>query len=155
MARKLSRTTISSSNNGKKAVAVVSRPIPLPRKKLTAETLELRKILEAKRRILSGDVSHMEDEALNKTGQEQASQDISNFADLGSDNFEQEFTIGLIENEAEALAEIENALQKMGEGTFGLCEGCGKKIAKIRLRAIPYARLCIECKRLEEVRGGK
>lgn len=143
----------------KKVVAAVAakEPVVAPKKKpvrLTAELSRIKKILIAKRRILSGDVSHMEDEALNKTGQEAASQDISNFAELGSDNFEQEFTIGLIENETEALKEIEAAIQRIDAGVYGVCESCGKKIGKARILAIPYARLCIECKRNEEARGG-
>lgn len=118
------------------------------------ELAQIRKVLLAKRRILTGDVTHMEDEALHKTGQEAASQDISNFAELGSDNFEQEFTIGLIENETEALKEIEAALKRIEAGAFGICETCEKKIGKARIQAIPYARLCIDCKRQEEARAG-
>ncbi len=137
------------------AVAVRQPPVKPKRPvRLTPELSRIKKILMAKRRILSGDVSHMEDEALNKTGQEAASQDISNFAELGSDNFEQEFTIGLIENETEALKEIEAAIQRIDTGTYGACETCNKKIGKARIQAIPYARLCIECKRNEEARGG-
>ena len=136
-------------------VAVIVREAPKrPPRKVTGETLKIKKVLMAKRRILSGDVTHMEDEALNKTGQEAASQDISNFAELGSDNFEQEFTIGLIENESVALKEIEAALQRIDAGVYGICELCAKRIGKARIRAIPYARLCIECKRKEEARAG-
>ena len=137
----------------KKALPVQAAPVKeKPRRKPTREELQIRKMLEAKRRILAGDVSHMEDEALHKTGQESASQDISNFAELGSDNFEQEFTIGLIENEAEALREIELAIERIDAGLYGDCELCQKKISKARIRAIPYAKLCIECKRAEESR---
>lgn len=140
----------------KTAVArVASKVAPKPpARKISKELQQIRKILLAKRRILSGDVSHMEDEALNKTGQEAASQDISNFAELGSDNFEQEFTIGLIENETEVLQEIDSAIEKIDAGTYGACENCAKKINKARLLAIPYAKLCVECKRAEELRGG-
>ena len=107
-------------------------------------------MLKAKQRLLSGDISHMEDEALKRGKQENAAQDISSFADLGTDNFEQEFTIGLIENEEDALREIEQALERIQEGTYGVCETCGKRVTKERLRVIPYTRHCIECQRKEE-----
>lgn len=146
---------MAKRKKGTVPVAVKTAPAarPAPRK-VSGDLLKIQKLLLAKRRILSGDVSHMEDEALNKTGQEAASQDISNFAELGSDNFEQEFTIGLIENETEALKEIDAALARIDAGTYGACESCGKKIGKARLRAVPYARLCIDCKRTEEARAG-
>lgn len=124
--------------------------IATPARRIPQEFQRIKKILLAKRRILSGDVVHMEDEALNKTGQETASQDISNFAELGSDNFEQEFTIGLIENEEDALREIELALDRIQEGSYGACETCNKRISKERLRVIPFTRHCIECQRKEE-----
>jgi DnaK suppressor protein len=66
-------------------------------------------------------------------------------ADLGSDNFEQEFTLGLMENEEAALEKIESALERIEEGTYGECEECGVKIPKARLNAIPYAPTCVKC----------
>lgn len=114
------------------------------------ETAPFGMLLKAKQRLLSGDISHMEDEALKRGKQENASQDISSFADLGTDNFEQEFTIGLIENEEDALREIAMALERIEEGSFGLCETCGKRVSKERLRVIPYTRFCIECQRKTE-----
>ncbi len=107
-------------------------------------------LLKAKQRLLSGDIDHMEAEALKRGKQENASQDISSFADLGTDNFEQEFTIGLIENEEDALREIEMALERIQEGIYGVCETCGKRVNKERLRVIPFTRHCIECQRKEE-----
>lgn len=107
-------------------------------------------MLKAKQRILRGDISHMETEAMQRGKQEHAAQDISSFADLGTDNFEQEFTIGLIENEEEALFEIEQALERIQEGAYGACETCGKRVNKERLKVIPFTRHCIECQRKEE-----
>jgi RNA polymerase-binding protein DksA len=129
---------------------------PAGRKKSPlADTLltQLKKWLLAKRKILIGDVSQMQDEALMKERQEAGSQDISNFADLGSDNFEQEFTVGLIENEEEELREIEQALTRIQENRYGICEHCNKPVQQSRLLALPHARLCIECKRKEELLG--
>jgi RNA polymerase-binding protein DksA len=110
------------------------------------------KLLELRNR-LRGDVSHLTSEALRKTGGE-ASGSLSNtpihMADLGTDNFEQEFTLGLIQNEEQALDEIGAALDRMNQGTYGRCEDCQKEIPRTRLQALPYARYCVECARKHE-----
>ena len=112
-----------------------------------------RETLLALRERLKGDVSHLTSEALRKTGGE-ASGSLSNtpihMADLGTDNFEQEFTLGLIQNEEQALDEIGAALDRMAQGTFGRCEECQKEIPRQRLNALPYARYCVECARKHE-----
>ena len=109
--------------------------------------------LLALRARLRGDVDHMADAALKKSRSE-ANGDLSSMpihmADIGSDNFEQEFTLGLIENEEEMLRAIDEALERIDEGSYGKCESCGKPISKERLKAIPHASLCIECQRQEE-----
>ena len=97
---------------------------------------------------LRGDVSAMADSALNKTRTE-ASGDLSSMpihmADIGSDNFEQEFTLSLMENDEETLQQIEAALERIEEVQYGKCEECGKPIPKTRLNAIPYTPVCIKC----------
>jgi RNA polymerase-binding transcription factor DksA len=102
------------------------------------------------RRRLNGDVSNLADEALRKAGGE-ASGSLSNMpihmADLGTDNFEQEFTFSLLENEEQALEEITAALDRIDRGTFGRCEECQKEIPRERLKALPYARRCVACAR--------
>jgi RNA polymerase-binding protein DksA len=115
-----------------------------------AELASYRKQLLDLRNRLNGDVSHLTTEALRNTGGE-ASGSLSNtpihMADLGTDNFEQEFTLGLIQNEEQALDEIAAALDRLDQGTFGRCEECHKEIPKQRLQAIPYTRHCVECAR--------
>lgn len=102
---------------------------------------------------LRGDVTHLTGEALHETGGE-ASGSLSNtpihMADLGTDNFEQEFTLGLIQNEEQALDEIGAALDRLAQETFGQCEDCHKEIPRPRLQALPYARYCVECARKHE-----
>lgn len=102
---------------------------------------------------LRGDVSRMADAALKKSRSE-ANGDLSSMpihmADIGSDNFEQEFTISLMQSEEGTLDLIEGALERIEEGTYGQCEECGVKIPKMRLNAIPYASLCIKCASQEE-----
>ena len=97
---------------------------------------------------LMGDVSAMADAALKKTRSE-ASGDLSSMpihmADIGSENFEQEFTLSLMETEEETLDKIEAALERIEEVQYGLCEECGKPIPKTRLDAIPYTATCVKC----------
>ncbi len=71
-------------------------------------------------------------------------------ADLGTDSFETSLALALLENESTALREIDLALDRMDEGTYGTCEDCGNAIGKARMRAIPQTRLCRRCKSLEE-----
>ncbi len=112
-----------------------------------------RKILLMKRELLSGDVNTLQNEALRKNRQE-ATGDLSNMpihmADIGSDNYEQEFALGLIQNEEVTLREIDEALKRIEDRSYGKCEDCGKKIPVARLKAKPHAKYCIECKRQEE-----
>lgn len=97
---------------------------------------------------LRGDVSQLADAALKKNRMEGASEISSmpiHMADLGSDNYEQEFTLSLMENEEGTLELIELALERIEDGTYGQCDECGIKIPKARLNAIPYAPLCVKC----------
>ena len=117
------------------------------------ELAYFRQELLAKRATLLGDVANMTDEALRKTRQSSTG-DLSNMpihmADLGSDNFEQEFTLGLIESERQILREIDEALARIENGTYGICLATGRPISKARLKAKPWAKYCIEyAKRLE------
>ena len=97
---------------------------------------------------LRGDVTTMANAALNKTRSE-ASGDLSSMpihmADVGSDNFEQEFTLSLMENEEETLEQIEGALERIEDGLYGSCLECNGRIPKLRLNAIPYTPHCVKC----------
>ncbi len=123
-----------------------------------AELTQFKKALLELREKLMENVNFMEDEALGKSGHE-ASGNLSNvpihMADVGTDNYDRDLTIGLIQNGEDELRAIDEALEKISKKTFGLCEaeGCGKKISKARLTALPYVKLCIECQRQEEGTG--
>ncbi len=118
-----------------------------------AELAQYKTILLDLRKKLVGNVTFMEDEALGKSRQD-ASGDLSNvpihMADVGTDNYDRDLTIGLIQNGEEELKAIDNALERVGNKTYGSCEECGTKISKVRLTALPYVSSCIECQRLEE-----
>jgi DnaK suppressor protein len=97
---------------------------------------------------LRGDVSAMADAALRKTRSE-ASGDLSSMpihmADIGSDNFEQEFTLSLMQNDEGTLDLIEAALERIEEGGYGSCTECGGNVPKTRLNALPYTPFCVKC----------
>jgi len=115
-----------------------------------ADLESYRETLLSLRHRLTGDVSHLTDEALRSTGGE-ASGSLSNaplhMADLGTDNFEQEFAFTLLQNQEQALDEIRDALERIHQGTFGRCEECAAPIPKARLQAVPYTRHCVACAR--------
>jgi DnaK suppressor protein len=116
---------------------------------MTTTKLEAyRKKLLALRDRLTGDVSFLANEALGQPGEENGgnlSHVPIHLADLGTDSFEQQFTLALLANEAQVLEEIDAALDRLDRGTFGYCEGCQKAIAHERLQALPYARQCVAC----------
>jgi len=118
-----------------------------------AELEKFRSMLLEKRRSLLGDMSGIEAGALHASRQE-SSGDLSNMpthpADIGTDNFEQEFTLGLLESERALLGEINEALARIEDRTFGICMGTGKPIGKARLTARPWAKYCIEYARMVE-----
>ncbi len=122
---------------------------PLSRKELG----EYRSLLIEKRRTLMGDMDGMHAEAM-RDNRDQGSSDLStmpvHMADIGTDNYEQEFTLGLLESERQLLREIDEALQRIVDGTYGVCLGTGKPINKSRLRAMPWAKYSIEYARLME-----
>lgn len=118
---------------------------------LKPEELEsFRNLLVGLRARLRGDLSQMTDEALRRS-QAESSGNLSNvplhMADVGTENYDQEFTLGLIENEQATLDQVQTALNRIEAGTFGKCDECQEPIAKTRLQALPYTKYCIQCAR--------
>ena len=107
---------------------------------------------------LKGDVSDLSKEALRVAGGE-ASGNLSNVpfhtADLATDNFEQEMSTSLLENQDQILLDIAAAMRRLENGTYGQCELCGKEVPKQRLRAAPYTPYCIDCARQQEQDGAQ
>ena len=112
------------------------------------DTIVFREKLLQLRARLRGDVSAMADSALRKTRSE-SSGDLSSMpihmADIGSDNYEQEFTLSLMENEDETLGLIDAALDRIEEGTYGQCQECLSVVPKPRLNALPHTPFCVKC----------
>jgi RNA polymerase-binding transcription factor DksA len=97
---------------------------------------------------LRSDVAAMSDAALSRSRTEAAG-DLSavplHMADIGTDNFEQEQTLSFIESDSSTLSLIEDALQRIENGSYGTCESCGHPIPKARLNFLPYAANCVQC----------
>jgi RNA polymerase-binding protein DksA len=114
------------------------------------EINRFRQQLLALKKRHGGILSDLEEEALRPVGGESAGalSDVPiHPADLAAENYEEEVTLGLLENEDQILAEINDALARIERGTFGRCENCHQEISMQRLEALPYARYCIRCAR--------
>lgn len=111
-------------------------------------------ILKRKEELLDG-LKHSLEDTLKKSPRDAAG-DISGYAfhmaDLATDAYDREFSLDLASNERKLLYEIDEALKKIEEGSFGICEQCKSHIAKTRLKAIPYTRLCLKCQEEKEKR---
>ena len=135
--------------------------MPKPTK---AELSKYKKLLLQHLASLKGDVGSMKDEALRASEQDSS---VDHLADQGTDNYDQGFLLGLIENEEETIGLIEEALDRLegGDQPFGKCMNCvaeaeakktkakSKKepwIPKERLEYIPWARYCVECQAAQE-----
>ncbi|MHC5018687.1 MAG: TraR/DksA family transcriptional regulator [Planctomycetota bacterium] len=107
-----------------------------------------KKLLERRSTILA-DLRGMEESARAGSGGASSSMPL-HMADVSADNYELDITFGLIEAEQAEIRQIDDALGRIEDGTFGKCEECEVVIPGPRLNAIPHARLCIDCKRKEE-----
>lgn len=105
-------------------------------------------MLLERRALLLTDVRSLEQE------EARGSSDLSHLsthqADQGSDRAASDLSLGYLESASGEIQDIDEALARIAEGSYGLCGNCGKPILKERLEAIPYARLCVPCKRSEE-----
>ena len=109
---------------------------------------DYRQLLIEKMQEILGDVSAME-EAAFQGGGELSSMPV-HLADIGTDSYEQEFNLNLVAEEKKTLAEILEALGRITEGTFGICEGLGIPIEDNRLEAIPWTRYSLKYARMLE-----
>jgi len=118
---------------------------------------EFKKILKTLKARLRGDVTQLTNETLSQSAVS-GSKSPTHLAELGTQSYEQEFSLQFIENDQEVLNEINDALSRLEQNTFGLCEGCladnkppsRARIPKGRLKVIPYTRNCVECERKRE-----
>jgi RNA polymerase-binding protein DksA len=108
------------------------------------------RLLEERRRVLAAiDNLHVENPGSleDETGELVSGSADQHPADTATETFDRELAVTLVDNAESVLAAIEQALARIEEGTYGICVNCGKPIAPERLEALPYAELCIDCKR--------
>ncbi len=111
---------------------------------------QFRELLVALQVRLRGDVQTLTSGAL---GSGNDSKSPTHMAELGTETYEQDFSLRIMESDQEVLKEIYDALKRIDNGTYGLCEGCVEMgrppskcwIPKTRLKHIPYARHCVSC----------
>ena len=117
---------------------------------------KFRKILLQEREKITGEIAFLSENALSYSQRDSAG-DLSGYsmhmADAGTDSFQRDVDLGLVSREQSILRKIDEALQMIEKGTYGKCQQCAKPIKESRLKAIPFARLCIACQEKEEVFG--
>ena len=121
--------------------------------RLSAKDVEqFRKLLLERGAEILGDMVSMSRDALHAESANLSHMPI-HMADVSSDSYDQELTLGLVESERQTVYEINEALQRIQDGTYGICEATGKPIGKARLKAKPWAKYCIEAAREMERKG--
>lgn len=111
-----------------------------------------KQLLLEKRAEIVGDVIGMEEARAGGNGGELSNMPL-HMADIGSDNYEQEFTLGLVESERKLLVEIDAALMRIQNKTYGVCIVTGTPIPPVRLEIKPWAKYSIEVVREREKLG--
>ena len=105
-----------------------------------------KQLIELRKQVLNGLDLHMQDTL--KRSSKDDSGDLSSYgqhlADAGTDAFDRDFALSLVSSEKEALHEIEKAIQRIFDGTYGICSITGKPISKERLKAVPFTRFSVE-----------
>lgn len=124
------------------------------KKKLTKKELsEFKRIIFKRKEEIDDEIKHISEDTLKKS-QKDASGDISGYtyhmADVATDNYDREFSLGLVSNDRKSLYELEDALKRVEDGSYGICQECKSFIAKTRLKAVPQARLCVKCQQKKE-----
>ncbi len=117
------------------------------------ELTEYKKMITKRKNEILDAIERISEDTLKKS-QKDASGDISGYtfhmADVATDNYDREFSLGLASNDRQSLYELDDALKRIEEGTFGVCEECKSVLTKARLKALPYARLCLNCQQKRE-----
>lgn len=109
-------------------------------------------LIRERERILSG-MRKLHRDTLYQPASDNSSSDLTNYAEVGTDNFEREVALRVASNESDSLYEIEEALKRVESGTYGICEGSGKPIPRKRLEVFPAARYTIEYQEKLEKEG--
>jgi DnaK suppressor protein len=129
------------------------KPLVLKTVFKAAQLREYRSILQGLRDRVVDEISFLAGDNLNRS-QRESSGDLSSYsihmADQGTDNFDREFALNLVSSEQDVLYEIDDALRRIDLKSYGVCESCGKQVERARLKALPFAKMCIQCKAAAE-----
>ena len=135
-----------------KKAAVAPKRSARGRKPLTpAERLEMRGVLRAERSRLKAEIAAAVED-LNELLRDSGDGSGDDQADAGSKTFEREHEMSVANNSRDLLEQVEHALKRISDGSYGTCESCALPIGKMRLEAFPRATLCVDCKQREERR---
>ncbi len=119
---------------------------------LRRQVARYKELLLQKREEILNEINHIARE--NLKSQKEASGDLSGYsyhmADMASDSYDRELSLNIASGEQEIIYEIDEALKRIKEGKYGRCLECSKKIPARRLKAVPYAKHCIQCQSKEE-----
>ncbi len=107
------------------------------------ELAKFEKLLLDERHRLLTSIKTIEDASRNESVRDSGG-DFSSYAETGTDSFELETALNIASAESDRLSEIDEALQRIKDGTYGICEGTGEPIPKKRLEVFPAARFSIE-----------
>lgn len=147
--KRLQKRAVKKIKTGPKKAKAIPKEKKFKIKKMAKKDLKkYKELLIKEREKIGGGLNHIASEAL-KTSQRDAAGDLSGYsfhmADMASDNYEMEFSLGRASDEQDLLYAIDEALKRIEDGVYGTCPQCGKQIPKKRLAAIPHTELCIIC----------
>jgi DnaK suppressor protein len=127
-------------------------PPPKPTKAPKLDLAQVKERLETERAELQSRIEELEQEAdgpqFEMTGE--AGIMGEDFADAGTATFDRERDLSIRNNIKDLIDQVERALESLKAGTYGVCERCGRYIEGARLKALPHALMCLDCKRREE-----
>lgn len=113
-----------------------------------SEAKEKRDLLLRLRERITGQINFLATDNINRSEKDN---DISyRSEEQGTDNFDRDFALNRVSLDQDILFEIDEALNRLVLGTYGICDSCGRGIEKMRIKAVPYSRMCIACKSQNE-----
>jgi RNA polymerase-binding protein DksA len=149
----LKKSRVSKKKAGKRAARGARKKTRRTKAKKFSKTdlMEFKKLLLKEREKIMGEMKYLTKDALKKS-QKDISGDLSGYsyhmADVATDNYDREFSLGLASNEQKQVYKIDDALKRLEDGSYGTCLECGRSISKRRLKIIPQAYFCIKCQGL-------
>ena len=115
--------------------------------------MDKKKLKEIEKKLMEKKQILLQEATGRERKREYSKSEVKDFGDSASEAYEDELLHGISEHERQMLQKVENALKRISEGSYGKCYRCRKDISKGRLKAMPWALYCIECKEAMEKEG--